>query len=480
MTRDGIPEFAVVGHPNEGKSAVVSTLAEDDRVRVTPYPGETLMCQTFPVVIDGKEIIRFTDTPGFQSPKRSLAWMKGHEGPEGNVFRDFLEHHQGDPDFKDDCELLKPIAEGAGIIYVVDGSRPVRNVDLAEMEILRLTGRPRMAIINCKEDKAVHLEQWKSEFRKHFNAIRVFNANKATYAERIDLLENLKGIDQDWAPALETVISAFREDWQQRNALTADIICHMLESCLDYSVTRNYTERSVETVLSESLQQDFNRAIHKIEGKAHQRIRRLFKHNIFNLDLPAHSILNEALFNEKTWQLLGLTPKQLITASGMAGGAIGAALDVAAAGLTFGVFTAIGGLLGAGWAALGGKRLSKVKVKGLNLGGKQIRVGPIRNVQFLYVLLDRALIFYAHIINWAHGRRDYPDLKLNAKETEKAGLTSRWDDQGRGFCQSFYNAVRSRDDARKALARKALKNRLQEELLKISQSEDRYGIIPPS
>lgn len=43
----------------------------------------------------------------------------------------------------------------------------------------------------------------------------------------------------------------------------------------------------------------------------------------------------------------------------------------------------------------------------MNLGGRQIRVGPIDNIQLLYILLDRALIFYSHIINWAHGRRDY-------------------------------------------------------------------------
>ncbi len=59
-----IPEFAVLGHPNEGKSAVVSTLTEDDQVRVSPVPGETTVCRTYTVKIDGKEIIRFVDTPG--------------------------------------------------------------------------------------------------------------------------------------------------------------------------------------------------------------------------------------------------------------------------------------------------------------------------------------------------------------------------------------------------------------------------------
>jgi len=475
---DGIPEFAIVGHPNEGKSAVVSTLAEDDTVRVTPYPGETLVCQTFPVVIDGKEVIRFIDTPGFQNPKRTLKWIKGYRGDPAHILSAYLETHAKDPDFRDDCRLLEPIAGGAGIIYVVDGSRPVRNVDLAEMEVLRLTGRPRMAVINCKEDETAYIETWKSEFRKHFNAIRVFNANQATYAERIELLENLKVIDQDWGPALERVISAFKEDWQQRNGMSAQLICDLLETSLSYSITRSFTETTSEKSLKERLQKEYASAIEQIEEKAHRKIRKLFKHNIFNYSLPIHSVLNENLFSRKTWQFLGLTPVQLIAAAGMAGGAVGAVLDLAAAGLTFGIFTSLGGLLGAGWAALGGgKRLARMKVVGLNLGGEQIQIGPIENIQFAYVLLDRALIFYAHVINWAHGRRDYPAQEHPDKGPAKAGLTFEWDDRKRKICQAFYTAARGRDDPRKTSARKALMEMLQEVLLDISSSETRYGVV---
>ena len=347
MKSNRVPEFAVIGHPNEGKSAVVSTLSEDDSVRVSPYPGETLVCQTFPVSIDGREIIRFTDTPGFQNPKRILAWMRNHKSSGSRLLADFRRAHIDNPDFREDCELLEPVVRGAGVIYVVDGSRPVRKVDLAEMEILRLSGRPRMAIINCKEDETGYLEQWKDEFRKHFNAIRVFNAHKATYAERIELLENLKSIEQDWAPVLETVISTFRQDWQERNALTTELICNMLEDCLGYTITRNLTERIDEAALRRRIREAYDRDIEKIEKRAHQKIRRLFKHNIFNYELPPHSILHEDLFAEKTWQVLGLTPKQLIAAAAMTGGAIGAALDIAAAGLTFGIFSSIFGLIGA-------------------------------------------------------------------------------------------------------------------------------------
>ena len=43
MKLSTVPEFAIIGHSNEGKSSVLSTLAEDDSVRVSPIPGETVV-----------------------------------------------------------------------------------------------------------------------------------------------------------------------------------------------------------------------------------------------------------------------------------------------------------------------------------------------------------------------------------------------------------------------------------------------------
>lgn len=157
------PEFAILGHPNEGKSSVLSTLAEDDSVRVSATPGETTQCRIFPVVIDGREVLRFTDTPGFQNPGRVLSELKKRTETEENPLKTFREYARTIPELHDDCELLGPVERGAGIIYVVDGSRPVRNVDRAEMEILRLTGKPRMAVINCKENDNEHLLAWKKD-----------------------------------------------------------------------------------------------------------------------------------------------------------------------------------------------------------------------------------------------------------------------------------------------------------------------------
>jgi Domain of unknown function (DUF3482)/50S ribosome-binding GTPase len=446
-----IPEFAIIGHPNEGKSSVLSTLAEDDSVRISPTPGETTRCRTFPVIIDGVEILRFTDTPGFQNPRRVLHELKAFADIGPDMVRLFRKAFSTDAELRDDYELLGPVARGAGIIYVVDGSRPVRNIDRVEMEILRLTGKPRMAVINCKEEDTVHLADWKNEFRKNFNSNRVFNAHRATYAERILLLEALKSIDQDWHQPLDLVVSAFKRDWAARNDRTAGIILDLLFDCLSFKIVGNMRQDLAEKNIREKLQGDYIDAVRKKERQAHGRIRALFKHNIFNYDLPPCSILHEDLFNRKTWQFLGLGKKQMALAGAVSGAAIGAGFDLAHAGLTFGIFTTIGGAVGTVGAILGGRSLStKTKLLGVGLGGEQMQVGPNASIQFLHVLLDRALLFYAHVINWAHGRRDAagPADEQRALVLARDIGSGRWPAVSLEVCRAYFLAIREEDEIR--------------------------------
>lgn len=471
-----VPEFAIIGHPNEGKSSVLSTLAEDDSVRISPIPGETVVCQTFPVRIDGREIIRFIDTPGFQNPRQTLQWLQDYQGPEEGMLAAFLAAHRDDPAFHDDCELLGPVAAGAGVIFVVDGSRPLRHVDRAEMEILRLSGAPRMAVINCKEEESGYLERWQSEFRKHFNAIRLFNSCRANYRQRIELLESLKAIDQQWEPVLRTVVEAFQEDWEIRNQRAAAILADLLQEVLAYRRTVPCT-RDEEERKRRELHREFLDYVAERERQAQQAIRRLFKHNIFNLELPPQSILEEDLFSKRTWEFLGLSDRQIILAGALGGAALGVGIDAATIGSSFGLFSAVGGLIGAGATALKGKELlTGVRLLGMRMGGEQLRVGPVQNMQLLYILLDRALLFYAHVINWAHGRRDYERLAALAKPAGgKSGLTSQWDREQRSTCDRFFRAVHKGHEGEIESASVALQDLLRDQFVGIAEDRAAAG-----
>ena len=470
MRPDTIPEFAIVGHPNEGKSSVLSTLAEDDSVRISATPGETVVCQQFPVIIDGREIIRFIDTPGFQNPKKILHQLQSLRDVTEDIIGAFREKNLSNPEFKEDCELLRPITQGAGIIYVVDGSRPVRSVDRAEMEILRLTGLPRMAILNSKDATTDFLAQWKDEFRKCFNVFRVFNAHTANYSQRIELLESLKNIDQDWQATLDSVIAAFKKDWAQRILTSTGIITEMVQECLSYTIVRDLGDPGDEKRLQADMQEAYEKNIRKIESRAHHKIRSLFKHNIFNYDLPLSSILHEDLFSESTWKFLGLSRYQQIAAAGIGGAGIAAAIDAVTFGTSFGMFAALGGIAGATWAALGGKSLARTRVLGIPLGAREIQIGPVKNSQFLYILLDRSLIYFSHVSNWAHGRRDYDAGRAEQKQAP-SGYVAQWDAGARSMCNAFFKEATKSNGGSNPEAEQQMKNFLVAQLQEISQSE---------
>ena len=446
--RSDIPVFAVLGHPNEGKSSVVATLAENDAVPVSPTPGETRQCRDYPVFIDDAEVIRFVDTPGFQNPRAAHKWITQNADPEKPWLDDFIRAHETNAEFAHECRLLTPLAAGAGVIFVVDGTRPLRTADRLEMDILRLTGAPRMAVINTKDrEHGDYIEEWKTAARMHFNIIRIFDAQRASFAERMDLLKSLKAIDPDWDDALQRVTEAFETDWHVRLEQTAAIITELLASVLQYRAKKTVHDASATEAAEKQLVVQYRQQVADMEKKAHHRIKKRFKHNIFSYDLPAQSLAGQDLFSEKTLKALGLTRNQMAWAGAGIGAGLGAKADLVLAGLTFGVFTALGGALGAGSAAWGTRKISRAKIKGQALGGIRIQAGPVKNDQLLYVIIDRSLIYFWHVINWAHSRRERPETGNDANVGVSNFLSAKWSREQKKISQRFFKEIRQKGTA---------------------------------
>jgi hypothetical protein len=89
--------------------------------------------------------------------------------------------------------------------------------------------------------------------------------------------------------------------------------------------------------------------------------------------------------------------------------------------------------------------MADIKVKGIKIGGYQIRIGPMDNPQLMFVLIDRALIFYAHVINWAHGRRGLarPEDKVDPSTLlSKTGYTADWTNTERKTALRYFKMIR--------------------------------------
>jgi len=441
------PVFAVIGRVNKGKSSIVSTLLEDDSVLIESAAGTTRESREYPVRVDGQVLVKLVDTPGFQQAPRALAWLREHEVSAANrreVIEHFLETYAGTEDYTDECRLLAPILQGAGILYVVDGAKPFRRNYEAEMEILRWTGQPRMALVN-KIGNNDYLDKWRPALDQYFSIVREFNAQAVSFKDRIRLLESFRELHEPWRENLDQAISHLERDWDRRKRESAHIIASLLVHQLTFTrelILKRY-EKPEDYKLS--LEQDFHDALRKKEAEARKAIEMLYQHRrleIIQTELQK-PIFMQDLFSDTTWSMLGLSPKQLIGFGAVAGATFGGMMDAAVGGTSFMAGSLLGGLVGAGSAAFySAQRLATIEnVKNYIAGGQGLKIGPIKNDNFPWIVLDRALLHYHNVRDLTHARRERLDLRSSS---EKSGIVTRFALADKKELSRLFTAIRKK------------------------------------
>ena len=427
------PRFAVVGRVNKGKSSVIATLAEDDRIAVSPLPGTTTRSSSFPVVVDGRTLFTLVDTPGFEQAASALAWLEEEQvtpARRSDRVRAFVQHASARGEFPDECKLLAPILDGAGILYVVDGEKPYRDNYRAEMEILRWTGQPSMALIN-RIGAGDHAEDWRRALNQYFKVVRDFDAQKATFEERIRLLTTLRELHEPFRAPVQAAIDALLAEDQRRRVEATHLLCELLLG----SVTFSLETRGDESIEPSKLEQDFHDRLRAMEHETRDKLAKLYHHDRVTWQKAqelARPVFGEDLFAERTWSSLGLSATQLLASYALSGAITGGLIDASVGAASFGAGAALGALFGAGATALHLKQRfeSATRLDGMLdrfrnavASGPAYRVGPLRHPNFPFVVLDRALRYHDAVRNRAHA------LSAAGKEIttapESAALASR-------------------------------------------------------
>jgi Domain of unknown function (DUF3482)/50S ribosome-binding GTPase len=415
------PRFAVVGHVNKGKSSIVSTLTEDDRVRIEKDPGTTRTAREFPIVVDDRTLCALVDTPGFEQPRAVLDWLRVHEEQHASrpeVVRAFLAAHRGTDLFTEEVELLTPVMAGAGILYVVDGSLPFRRQYRAEMEILRWTGQPRMALINQLSERDF-VAEWRVELDQCFGIVRSFDAHEVGFAERIRLLRGLRELSEEFRPPLDEAIAALIGERRRRRHEAARLIARLVRASISFVIEDSIPREASVDEHGTRLQQQFHDALRQLETEARREVELLYQHG--RLVREEHELAAPTwgmdLFAKESFKLLGLAPGELVAASTVAGATVGGTIDAAVGGASFGTGLIVGALAGGTAAAYySAQNLASVRTlwRGTK-GTRTLAIGPHKNPNFPWVLLDRALLHWDAIRRRAHARRDTVTLAGSGK-----------------------------------------------------------------
>ena len=401
------PTFAVVGHPNKGKSSIVSTLAQDDSVRIAPEPGTTTECRAYPMRVDGEVQYVLVDTPGFQRARRALEWMRAretHAGAHRAVVEAFVAEHRRTGEFPDECELLAPVLAGAGILYVADGARPYGPDFEAEMEILRWTGQPSMALINPIGGDA-HVAEWRAALQQYFKIVRVFDAHGASFEARLDLLRGFGQLAEEWRAPLEAAVAAIEQERGRVHARVARALAELLADALTHVATRRIPDGADEGDFRESLEREWKDDLRERERAARRAVERIYGHRAIERDERPLDPLEQDLFSVEHWFLWGMNRRQLVASGAAGGAAVGGAIDAVAHGASLLAGALLGAVVGgaAAWGSSG--RLARMRVFALPVGGRLLRCGPAASPNFPYVLLGRALYHHARIAGRTHAVR---------------------------------------------------------------------------
>ena len=443
--KDGVPVFAVVGKINMGKSSVLATLLEIDSqqvLRVSSTPGETTRCQVLPLAYEGRECMRFVDTPGFSRPLEAMKLIQEIHGegvPDLKAVKTFVERELDGGEFEDEARLLEPVVQGAGVLYVVDPGKPLRDAFVAEMEIMRWTGRPRLALLNVREGSMEGVEEWKTRLGSYFNLVRTFNAHRARFSERRRLLKSLLEIEENHREQIEKTIDLLDEEWRQRRGESAEVIMELLGKALAYREQGKIEEgdREMEHRRAKKvseLGQRYFQKIARMEEKACGKLLEIYRHQLVEVAVDDDDFHGLDLSEEETWQKWGLSRGQLTLAGGVVGGAAGVTVDLGSGGLTHGAGTVIGGLIGASAAFFRGKDLPDLKLAATGSGSAEMLVmGPPKNENFPWILLDRMLQHYHVMVSRSHGRRDKEVI-----EGEETGWVKRFPRERRMKLQKWF------------------------------------------
>jgi hypothetical protein len=472
-----IPTFAVVGHVNKGKSSIVSTLTEDDSVRIEKGPGTTRVCREFPIVVDGRTLFSLVDTPGFEQARAVLDWLQQHEErypTHREVVQAFLDAHRQSDAFSEECQLLAPVMAGAGILYVVDGSLPFRRQYRAEMEILRWTGQPRMALINQISERD-HIETWRVELDQYFSIVRTFDAHVVGFPERIRLLRGMRELSEQFRAPLDEAIPALIQERRRRRHEAARVVARLVSGATSFVLKETIPRDDAIEPHGDALQRRFHDALRRLEGEARGAVEELYLHSKLvrdetELEAPTWGM---DLFARESFKMLGLRPGQLVVASTAAGATIGGGLDAAVGGASFGTGLLLGALTGGmGAAYYSVQNLASVRTMWTGFRGDRVlAIGPHKNPNFPWVVLDRALLHWSTVSARAHARRD--PITLDSKDRQ--GIVSLLSDDLRKSLTRVFTSIRKKAPRVSADLDQQLLARIQDALDQLAADEERVS-----
>jgi hypothetical protein len=292
-----------------------------------------------------------------------------------------------------------------------------------------------MALINPIGGDA-HVDEWRAALQQYFKIVRVFDALAAPFEERLQLLRAVGQLRDEWRRPLEAAVAALEEERRRLHRSVARAVAAMLVDMLAHSESRRLSDESDPLLFQPTLEQQYKDALRAREREGRRDVEHAYGHRRIERSEGPVELLDQDLFSTDHWFFWGLNRRQLVATGAASGALVGGAVDVGVGGASLLLGTLVGATLGGATAWLSRRRLS------LPLGGRLLRCGPTRDVNFPYVVLGRALYHHARIAGRTHANRGPLEL---AGHEDAPNWIDRLPRERRGALERLFRRLREEE-----------------------------------
>ena len=311
---DATPTFAIVGAVNHGKSSVVSTLAENDQVRISAMPGETVECQRFAL----RDSSFFTIRRVFKTRVEALAAARSG-GPGARAAGGLSRVHR----------TASRAAGFRGGVPAFPADRRRRGHRLRGRWLGAAAGNPR----GRNGNPAAHRRSRASPSStapaptimcrtgsggSGCTSMRCANSTRTTPRSPTGSScskrsrASSKAGSRSSCARWRSFARSGSGGWA--NARRSSSGCWSMRSRISEVAAADPESQARRAALGEELQQRFRKAVSAREARAQQEIIRLFGHNRVKAEARGRSAFRHGLFSDETWRAFGLDERQLVAA----------------------------------------------------------------------------------------------------------------------------------------------------------------------
>ena len=171
LPKDGLPEIAMVGRSNVGKSSLINALVKKKVARTSAAPGKTRLANFYRVAVEGKAPFYLVDLPGYGYARGGDAAREEFDALAAAYFGNRVT----DPRFR-------------GVFVLVDSRHPGLDVDRDAWNWLERLGVTCL-VVATKVDKLTQAER-----RRHLAELDNLYSGKVTPSSA----DTGEGLDQLW------------------------------------------------------------------------------------------------------------------------------------------------------------------------------------------------------------------------------------------------------------------------------------------